>query len=179
MGIDIILKILSLGMVASFITGIFSLIISIKNNKRIMQIEDKKERFQMDEKRYALLEEYLSEFEKLKFLHEKNGVTPEQTSKFLKDFFVDTMDVFEKIQKIHNRKSYLLDEASSLTSSIIHIDKLISEYIEKYQDTTNDDKSILDNMIVEMDKICIDIYELYNNYKAELRHNMEKILKRL
>lgn len=178
MTIELIIKILSMGMIASFITGIFLLIISIKNNKQIMQIEEKKERFQMDEKRYALLDEYLSEFEKIKFLHEKDDIVPEEDYKFLKDFFVDAINVFENMKKMHDRKSYLLDDVTFLTFTINQIDDLISKYIKKYKNNKEDNFDF-DSMVMEMDKICMDIYELHNNYKSEIGHNMEKILRRL
>lgn len=176
MNSELVIKLLSMGVATSFITGVFSLIISIRNNKKLMQIEDKKERFQMDEKRYMLLNEFLGELEKIQFLYEKEGVIPEQSVKFLKDLFVDTIDIFESIQKMHNKKSYLLDNAISLTTTIKKIDESISKYVKKYQNSNGDDS---DDMVVEMDKICMDIYELRNNYGLELRNNIEKILKRL
>ena len=53
--IQLILNILSLGIFASMVTGIFSMIIAILNNRRLTKIEIQREQFQMDQKKYISL----------------------------------------------------------------------------------------------------------------------------
>lgn len=120
---ELIIKLLSMGVVASFVTGIFSLVISIKNNKRLLQIEDKKERFQMDKRRYELLNELLKNIECLKFGFEKEGEVPEQSWKYLRKTFSKSIDIFESIKKLHKEKSYLLNVTLDLDITIENIDK--------------------------------------------------------
>lgn len=173
---ELMIKLLSMGVVASFVTGIFSLIISIKNNKKLLQIEDKKERFQMDGKRYELLIEFLKDVEGIKFVFEKEEGNPEQNWNYLRKTFVDSINIFERIEKLHNEKSYLIDDPSTLTSEIEEIDQSISNYVQTFKDDKEIDQ---DKYVIEMDKICISIYNLRNDYLSVLRKNMERILKRI
>lgn len=53
----IIIEILSAGVVASLVTGIFSLIIAIKNNRKSLDIENSKQRFTISQERFKALKE--------------------------------------------------------------------------------------------------------------------------
>ena len=56
-----IIEILSAGVVASLVTGIFSLIIAIKNNRKLRDIEKSKQRFTITQERFKALKEAYSQ----------------------------------------------------------------------------------------------------------------------
>ena len=49
--ITIILELLSAGVIASLVTGIFSLGIAVKNNKRLVELENSKQKFTINQER--------------------------------------------------------------------------------------------------------------------------------
>lgn len=51
-GITILIEFLSAGVVTSLVAGVFSLIVSIKNNKRLIELEGIKQRFVLTQERY-------------------------------------------------------------------------------------------------------------------------------
>lgn len=59
--ITIILEILSAGVIASLVTGIFSLVIAVKNNKRLVELENSKQKFTINQERYKGLREAYTE----------------------------------------------------------------------------------------------------------------------
>lgn len=58
---DILIKILSAGVIAAFVTGIFSLIISTRTNKRLEKIELIKQKYVMEKQKCDQLEIYFKE----------------------------------------------------------------------------------------------------------------------
>lgn len=50
--ISIAIELLSAGVIAALVTGIFSLIIAFKNNRRLIELENKKQRFAINQERY-------------------------------------------------------------------------------------------------------------------------------
>lgn len=59
--ITIILELLSAGVIASLVTGIFSLVIAVKNNKRLVELENSKQKFTINQERYKGLREAYTE----------------------------------------------------------------------------------------------------------------------
>ena len=55
--ITIILELLSAGVIASLVAGIFSLVIAFKNNKRLVELEKSKQKFTVNQERYKGLRE--------------------------------------------------------------------------------------------------------------------------
>ena len=47
-----VLKLLSAGVITAMVTGLFSLIIAIKNNRRLLEIEKSKQQFTVEQERY-------------------------------------------------------------------------------------------------------------------------------
>lgn len=172
---EIAIKILSTGVIASFVTGLFSLIVSMKNNKKLLQLEKQKEKFQMDQKRYDILTDLLEKFEKIQFKFEYSRTKPKQSFQYIHEMYCDSLDVFTKIEEFHKHNSYLIDNISSCESGIDNINKLVSEYVESYKNSNEDD---LDEIIREMDKICVCIYKLRNDYISILKDNINAILRR-
>ncbi len=68
--ITIILELLSAGVIAALVAGIFSLAIAIKNNKRLVDLENIKQKFTINQERYKALKEAYDEL--LAKLPEKN-----------------------------------------------------------------------------------------------------------
>lgn len=54
--ITIILELLSAGVIASLVAGIFSLIIAFKNNKRLVELEKSKQKFTVNQERYVQID---------------------------------------------------------------------------------------------------------------------------
>lgn len=52
---NILLELLSAGVIASLITGIFSLIVAVKNNKRLIELENNKQKFTISQERFKAL----------------------------------------------------------------------------------------------------------------------------
>lgn len=59
--ISIVLQILSAGVIAALVTGVFSLVIAVKNNKRLIELENSKQKFTLTQKRFESLREAYSE----------------------------------------------------------------------------------------------------------------------
>lgn len=58
---QIIIELLSAGVIAAFVAGSFSLIVAIKTNKKLEKIELIKRRYAMEEQKYEQLNSYFSE----------------------------------------------------------------------------------------------------------------------
>lgn len=59
--ITFVLELLSAGVIASLVAGIFSLVIAVKNNKRLVELENSKQKFTVKQERYKLLKEAYTE----------------------------------------------------------------------------------------------------------------------
>ncbi len=59
--ITIILELLSAGVIASLVAGIFSLVIAVKNNKRLIELENSKQKFIVNQERYKGLRDAYTE----------------------------------------------------------------------------------------------------------------------
>ena len=59
--ISIVLQILSAGVIAAFVAGVFSLVIAFKNNKRLIELENSKQKFTVAQERFKGLREAYSE----------------------------------------------------------------------------------------------------------------------
>ena len=75
--ITIILELLSAGVIASLVAGIFSLVIAFKNNKRLVELEKSKQKFTVNQERYKGLREAYAEL---------LNVLPEEKLTFSKKF---------------------------------------------------------------------------------------------
>lgn len=171
MNTDLIIDILSIGVIASFVTGCFSLIIAIKNNKKLLQIEKLKQQFSINLKRYELLNNLLDEIEKIQFVYEKERRNPEESLDFLLKVFEDSLDIFKTISDIHKRNFYLFDDPSLITEKIIQIDESITEYIEYSK------AGYKDGQVEKVDRICVSIYYLLEDYKDMVRGDIKEILR--
>lgn len=166
--LDLLIKILSAGVIASFVTGIFSVITSIKTNKRLEKIEIIRQKNVMEKQRYEQLKEYWDDLvkngEKFEFY-----VKSEQT----KDVFGLELDKFKYIEKEHGDHSYLFE--ASENSYFEERKNLIDNYIHEFTEKCADSSDV--NEVAEyMYKITEEIEE-YNKYYCELiKQKLMKIL---
>ena len=175
MNTELVIKILSMGIFASLVTGIFSLIVSIKNNRKLLLIEKQKEIFTMDVKRYEELKQLLEKVESVQFLFEKDQKAPDENLEYLSQVFGDTLNIFKTIKNLFEKNVYLLDNTLNIETKIEDIDDYISGYIEESKKGWITD---IDEQVKRIDKICVDIYHFRDEYIKVLRCNIEKILKR-
>lgn len=172
---ELVIRILSIGVVTSFVTGIFSLIVSIKNNRALKQIEKIKERFQMDQKRVDLLVNLLEEFHAIKFQFEENNNEIENSFDCLRNIFINSLDIYKIIKKLHKENMYLLDDPLYYQNDIDMIDQSISDYVNKHNNSGEKEQKEIEK---DMDKISIMIYNLRKNYIDLIEENIQKIMKR-
>ena len=65
MNTTILLELLSAGVIAALVTGIFSLVIAVKNNRRLIELEKSKQKFTVDQERYKGLRDAYGELLRL------------------------------------------------------------------------------------------------------------------
>lgn len=187
--ITIILELLSAGVIAALVAGIFSLAIAIKNNKRLVDLENIKQKFTINQERYKALKEAYDEL--LAKLPEKNLLNhiiinlPAQNEFQKKDFFEiynaaeENMEImyshFQKYsylfsdneqQKINN----LIEEIDAIAKNIIKIslDLQIND-VEKKEDDFAKEIYIKNieriEKVAELEKVY---YELFKNSLSKL-----------
>ena len=185
----IILELLSAGVIAALVAGIFSLAIAIKNNKRLVDLENIKQKFTINQERYKALKEAYDEL--LAKLPEKNLLNhiiinlPAQNEFQKKDFFEiynaaeENMEImyshFQKYgylfsdneqQKINN----LIEEIDAIAKNIIKIslDLQIND-VEKKEDDFAKEIYIKNieriEKVAELEKVY---YELFKNSLSKL-----------
>ena len=187
--ITIILELLSAGVIAALVAGIFSLAIAIKNNKRLVDLENIKQKFTINQERYKALKEAYDEL--LAKLPEKNLLNhiiinlPAQNEFQKKDFFEiynaaeENMEImyshFQKYsylfsdneqQKINN----LIEEIDAIAKNIIKIslDLQINDFEKKEDDFAKE--IYIKNIeriekVAELEKVY---YELFKNSLSKL-----------
>ncbi len=171
--LDLLIKILSAGVIAALITGIFSLIISAKTNKRLEKIELIKQKNVMEKQKYEQLKEYWDNLVKNGKKFEFHG-KPEQTMGCLRKVFQLDLDKFKYIQKEHEDHSYLFEvnENAFFEDKKETINNHIHEYVEKCTDSSD-----INEVVGYMDKISLEIEELSKDYHDLIKLKMSNILK--
>ena len=144
---EIIVELLSAGVIASLIAGIFSLVISIKNNKRLVELESRKQRFTIAQERLKGLREAYNDW--LNLL---------PTEKHL-GFFIMNLPAQEGFQENGLSESYRVAEENI---------KIIHSHFEKYCYLFNSrDQSKINNMFNALDSITQSIIN------ENRRHNLD------
>ena len=130
---SIVLELLSAGVIAALVTGAFSLVIAIKNNKRLMILEDNKQKFTVSQERYKELRVAYSELtnslpeeQRLTHIVMNSHSQNESQNKNLFSLY-DIAEKNMKILYIHYQKfGYLLldDEREKVSNYVYEIDEL-------------------------------------------------------
>lgn len=185
MNSTIILELLSAGVIAALITGIFSLTIAIKNNKRLIELENIKQKFTINQERYKELrksyKELLSLLPEEKLLGHtivnspsKKGFQENSLSEFYEIAENNMKIIYTHFQKYsylfsENEQKGIIDlveEIDSITKVIINLSNEINIYntdedksAEKFHDTlhTNIIKRI--TKVTEIETMYYDLYK--------------------
>lgn len=129
MDIDMFVKILSAGVIASFVTGIFSLAISLKNNRRIIAVEKMKQKHDINTKRYEILNNYLQKlYEGCKSFEYNGEITYENTPKIYSSF----LDKFVFLTEEHKLNDFLFEDEEN-----IYVKQQINEINDKIDSFTD------------------------------------------
>ena len=148
---EIIVELLSAGVIASLIAGIFSLVISIKNNKRLVELENRKQRFTIAQERLKGLQEAYNDW--LNLL---------PTEKHL-GFFIMNLPEQEGFQENGLSESYRVAEENI---------KIIHSHFEKYCYLFNsEDQSKINNMFNDLDAITKGIIDENRHYNLNSQYD--------
>lgn len=174
--LDLLMKILSAGVIAAFVTGVFSLIVSAKTNKRLEKIELIKQRYAMEGQKYDQINAYYSELLKKGKQFEYKGKI-EQTMKCVRQLFALHINMFEFLKEEHEKHFFLFDDSENekIKEKENVIDNYIHEFVEKFKEDENADAD--ENKYVEyIDRIAISIDDFKEDYYLLLSNKMKKIL---
>lgn len=177
--VSIILEFLSAGVIASLTTGIFSLIITIKNNRRLAELENDKQKFTLNQERYKGLKDAYIELltilpdEKL-LGHVIQNLPSQNKYEDQIFYFYKIADTNIKIMYSHYQKySYLFldDEQKKLSNLIVEIDDItksinaielgLQEHnIDCSEDTTTEKEKITKKIlkIAEFEEVYYDLF---------------------
>lgn len=191
--INIILELLSAGVIASLVAGIFSLVIAVKNNKRLLELENSKQKFAINQERYKELREAYTEL--LAILPEEkllgHIIINMPTKKiFREQGLSEAYEVAEKNMKImysHFQKygyllsddeqkkiANLIEEIDTITKSIIKISS--SSGLQVYDVEGSEDASVEDVYKKIMERI-LKVAEFEELYYGLLKNSLNKLSK--
>ena len=185
---DIMLQLLSAGVIAALVTGVFSLIIAAKNNKRLVELEKNKQEFTVAQERFKGLRDAYSEL--LRMLPEEEllgHIIMNLPSKadFQETGLSDAYEVAERNMKIlyshFQRYCYLLldDQQKKVTDFIEKIDDVtkciinatsgLQAYSMAENEASDESLDILHANIMERIIKVVEFEEMYYNlYKDNL-----------
>lgn len=189
--VTIAIELLSAGVIAALVTGIFSLIIAIKNNKRLIELEKKKQKFTMDQERYKALrsayDELLNLLPEEKLLGHVIMNMPSRKD-FQENGLSEAFEIAEvnmKIMYSHFQKHcYLLsdDEQEQIQSEVEAIDSISKSIIAGLwstdtENSENDDDSISDDIHGKVLERLLKVTEFEKLYYDSFRDNLSKLAK--
>ena len=191
--ITIILELLSAGVIAALVAGIFSLVIAAKNNKRLIQLENSKQKFTADQERFKGLRDAYSEL--LSLLPEDKllgYVIINLPSKegFQENGLTESYEIAENNMKImysHFQKyCYLLSdeeqekvadavkEIDAITKSIINLNTGLDIYNTDEDSGKEDSFDTIHKKIMER---IVKITEFEDMYYNMLKNSLSKLSK--
>ncbi len=147
---NIALELLSAGVIAALVTGIFSLIVAIKNNKRLIKLETIKQEFTIKQDRFNSIKEAYNEL-----------ITLIPEDKHL-EFSMSNLSSKENIEEEMERIIELAEK--NIKIMFFHFQKYGYLFVNKEQEKIN-------NMIEEIDDITLAI----RNGEAE-NNGLNKLL---
>lgn len=189
----ILLELLSAGVIAALVTGIFSLLIAVKNNRRLVELENSKQKFTIDQERFKGLRdaygELLSLLPEEKLLGHIIMNMPSRED-FRENGLSESYETAEENMKImysHFQKyCYLLsedeqkmvvdlvEEIDNVTKSIIILNTEIQAYNTAEEENRDDSFDTIHAKIVERIIKVTEFEEMYYNL---FKNNLSKISK--
>ena len=187
--ITIILELLSAGVIASLVAGIFSLVIAFKNNKRLVELEKSKQKFTVNQERYKGLREAYAEL--LNVLPEEkllgHIIINLPSQKNFQENGLSEADMNMKIMYSHFQKhGYLLsddeqkeiikliDVIDTITKSIIDISLGLQVYDVGNEE--NEDASV-DKVHKKILERILKVTEFEETYYNLFKNNLSKLSK--
>lgn len=190
---NVLLELLSAGVIAAFVTGVFSLVIAIKNNKRLTQLEKRRQQFTLDQERYKTIRDAYEELCMLlpdeKLLSHFMINLPSKKN-FQENGLAEGFEIADENMKImysHFQKySYLFseDEQQLINSLIQGIDNIVKDIInlntemniynmeKEYENSDDGIYSKIKERIIK----TIEFEEIYYNM---FKNNLNKLSKTL
>ena len=166
--ITIILELLSAGVIASLVTGIFSLVIAVKNNKRLVELENSKQKFTINQERYKGLREAYTEL---------LAILPEEK---LLGHIIINLPAQKNFRENGLSGAYEAAEANM---------KIMYSHFQKHGYLLSDDEQKkITNLIEEIDTITksiikissgLQVYDVEDNENASAERVHEKIMERI
>jgi hypothetical protein len=166
--ITVILELLSAGVIASLVTGIFSLVIAVKNNKRLVELENSKQKFTINQERYKGLREAYTEL---------LAILPEEK---LLGHIIINLPAQKNFRENGLSEAYETAEANM---------KIMYSHFQKYGYLLSDDEQKkITNLIEEIDTITksiikinsgLQVYDVEDNEDASAEKVHEKIIERI
>ena len=184
---NLVLELLSAGVIASLVTGLFSLAITIKNNKRLIDLEKNKQNFTITQERFKALREAYDELVNL--LPEENLVgyiimNLPLHNNFQEDSLTSAFDVAENNMKImysHFKKyGYLLleeeqkcvnelvEELDFIAKSLYNAQSDLKVYTVDESLSSSDIKIYATNRIIKVTEFEEVYFNLYKNSLSKM-----------
>lgn len=189
-GNTIILDFLSAGVIASLVTGLFSLIVSIKNNKRLIELENNRQEFTLKQERYKGFKDAYTEL--INILPQDNLLgyfiinlsLHESTENILSEIDIKSERNMKIIYNHFQKYGYLFssDEQQKITNLINTIDAVskniinINLKLQVYDDETNKD-IMLDKLYKSYLERAQKVAELENVYYNLFKNNLSQLSK--
>lgn len=169
--LDLLMKILSAGVIASFVTGFFSVIICIKTNKRLRDIELIKHKYDLEKQKCDQLETHLKELVQNEKKFQYHGEI-EHTVEFVKEVVLLHIEMYAYIKKEHESHSFLFkdDENKEIQEHENTIDNYVGEFTAEFRNSWDDDK-----FVEYLGKIVISIDEFKENYHLLIKNKIKEI----
>lgn len=170
--LDMLVKILSAGVIAALVTGVFSVITSIKTNKRLKEIELIKQKYDIEKQKCDQLETYFKELLQNEKKFEYKGKR-EQTIKCIQKMFSLRIDMYEFMKNEHESHSFLFkySENKEIQKNEALIDSYIDDMVADFKNTADENK-----FVEYVDKIAISIDEFKENYHLLIKNKIKEIL---
>lgn len=169
------IRILSAGVIVAIVSGLFSLWVSFSNNKRLVKLEESRQRFEIEKEQFKSLQEAYVEFLSILPYNKKlaycigNNKLEENT--LLKAYEV-AVDNSKKIYSHFQRYFFLLsaDEQEKIDNAIEKADKITHKIVEETEFMCMEIEDILnsDSVMHEESNKSLESIKKRNEKKDEL-----------
>lgn len=169
--LDLLIKILSAGVIAAFVTGFFSVITSIKTNKRLKEIELIKQKYDMEKQKCDQLETHLKELVQKEFPYQ-GGINSKD--ELVKRVAISCVNTYGYIRKEHESHSFLFKDSEN--KEIQEYENTIDYYINRYIAESMVGARDADKLGEYLNKI-MELTKVYKeNYYLLIRRKIKEIL---
>jgi len=162
---------LSAGVIVSFITGVFSLVISFNNNKKMLDLEKFKQKSSLSQERYKNLHSLLKQILNKESILDS---IPNDVRKARSDHIVATFQAAEKryneLKRLYDEWVFLfsINSRVNIEKSIEEIDKLTKQLMSNIENPDN----VSNN---DINKRILLIYDFNKEIIAILQKELEEL----